>query len=98
LEDCFVTVRFRFERHIGDLIREVSLEADFLPQVGESVNAYSVFDDVSAEPGRDGWIFMVYEIVWEVVKGRAEPTVRLMSALLADRERIMASHRGEPLE
>jgi hypothetical protein len=56
------TVLFRFERHNHDLIKKVEIETDFLPRVGDSINAYDIFDDVKIEPGEDGWFFIVYEI------------------------------------
>jgi hypothetical protein len=92
------TVLFRFERHIGDLIRKVEIETDFLPKVGDSVNAYNIFDDVKVEPGGDGWFFMVYEIRWSVEGNHLMPTVHLMSSKYADRKRLLAVDRGQTLE
>jgi hypothetical protein len=89
------TVLFRFERHIGQLIRKVEIETDFLPKVGDSVNAYNIFDDVKVEPGDDGWFFTVYEIRWSVEGNRLMPTVHLMSSKHADRKRLLAVDRGE---
>lgn len=89
------TVHFRFERHIGDLIRKVELETDFLPKIGDSINAYDIFDDVKTEPGDDGWFFMVYEIKWSIEGTKLVPTVHLMSSNHADRKRLMAVDRGE---
>jgi hypothetical protein len=89
------TVKFRFERNIGDLIREVDIQTDFLPAIGDTINAHDIFDDVKAEPGEDGWFFMVYEIVWSVDGGHLCPTVRLMSSKYAEKRRIMAVQRGE---
>jgi len=89
------TATFRFERHVGQLIREVQVETAFLPQVGDSVNAYNVFDDVDADLAEEGWFFMVYEIRWLVDGGKLLPTVLLLSSKHADRKRVMATARGE---
>ena len=89
------TVLFRFERHVGDLIRKVELETDFLPKIGDTFNAHDIFDDVSAELGDGGWFFMVYEIRWSVEGSRLLPTVHLMSSKYADRKRLLAVEREE---
>lgn len=89
------TVLFRFERHVGKLIREVKIETDFLPKVGHSVNAYDVWDDVNTEPGEDGWFFTVYEIRWSIEGTKLEPTVHLVCSKYANIKRILAVERGE---
>jgi hypothetical protein len=92
------TVFFRFERHIGELIRTVEIETDFLPKVGDSVNAYDIFDDVKVDPGDDGWFFMVYETRWSVEGNRLMPTVHLISSKHADQKRLLAVDRGQTSE
>jgi len=89
------TILFRFERHIGHLLREVKIDTDFLPQVGDTLNAYDIFDHVETEPGQDGWFFMVYEIRWVLDGTHLKPTVHLMSSRHANKQRILAVARGE---
>ncbi len=83
------TVLFRFERQDGELIRKVELETDFILKVGESINAYDIFDDVDTEPGGDGWFFTVHEIRWSIEGTKLVPTVHLMSSKHTDKRRIM---------
>ena len=71
------------------MIRAVEVESDFLPRVGDIINAYDHFDDVDADLKELGWFFIVYEIDWSVEGTRLEPTLKLCSAKLYERRDIL---------
>jgi hypothetical protein len=85
------TVTFRFEADRHNLIRELELECSFLPQVGDVVNAYDMFDDVEVQ-SPEGWGFIVHKIDWELKQGTYLPKVRLFPCAKTERRRIMDVH------
>lgn len=74
-----VPTKFLIRTRGGENLREFTLEVDFLPSVGSTINTYEAFDDPSdTDDDEAAYHFCdITDIQWSLTDGRVIPTVIL---------------------
>lgn len=70
-------VKFKIfgEAEDGLPIKQIGVECDFLPRVGDVFNTFDLFDDIKVEGNH---FSIVYDIEWSMEGNRGVPIVKLV--------------------